>query len=377
MSLLWWMLLLVGSIWFYSRLWRRWTDGKLFYRIRIPSEAKWEGDSLTVEMELENRSWLPLPWVALEQPLPPVLRSEGENSDCLRWVTNLLPRQRVRAGFRLTCTRRGGYRWEQARLETSDGIGLEERWYQLDPGCSVLVRPRPLDEAELTPELRETLGEKVVRRWYQEDPSRLSGVRPWQEGDPFRRIHWAASARSEEWLVKQFETTSHTTLHLLLNFQFFELHRIGADSRVIDFSCRLAAHLFRQAEAMGLSYGLESNASWQGIGGMSVPAGNSPAHLDWTEEALGLLRPTAAESFSHLLNRLSGRLDPGAQLWVVTGYWDRRIAAGLERLRGEGHPLTLLLLGEPGREWDLSGLPRDVIPIPVTLPEGEQGEVPA
>ncbi|GGA46267.1 hypothetical protein GCM10007416_19290 [Kroppenstedtia guangzhouensis] len=377
MSLLWWMLLPVGSIWVYSRLWRRWTDGKLSYRIQIPSETSWEGDSLTVEMELENHSWLPLPWVAVEQPLPPVLRSKGRDSERLRWATYLLPRQRVKAGFRVTCVRRGFYHWEPARLETSDGIGLEERLYQLDPGCSVLVRPRPLEEAELISELREILGEKVIHRWYQEDPSRLSGVRPWQEGDPFRWIHWAASARSDEWLVKQFETTSHTTIHLLLNFQFFELHRIGADSRMIDFSCRLAANLFRQAEGMGLSYGLESNASWQGVGGMSVPPGNSPVHLDWTEEALGRLRPTAAESFSHLLDRLSGRLDPGAQLLVITGYWDRRIAAGLERLRGEGHPLTLFLLDEPGREWDLFGLPQDVIRIPVPLPVGEQKEVPA
>ena len=377
MSLLWWMLLPVGSIWVYSRLWRRWTDGKLSYRIQIPSETSWEGDSLTVEMELENHSWLPLPWVAVEQPLPPVLRSKGRDSERLRWATYLLPRQRVKAGFRVTCVRRGFYHWEPARLETSDGIGLEEDCTSWIPGVQCSSGPVRWRKRSSFPNCGRSWGKKSSTDGTRKIPPGCPGFAPGRKGIPSDGFHWAASARSDEWLVKQFETTSHTTIHLLLNFQFFELHRIGADSRMIDFSCRLAANLFRQAEGMGLSYGLESNASWQGVGGMSVPPGNSPVHLDWTEEALGRLRPTAAESFSHLLDRLSGRLDPGAQLLVITGYWDRRIAAGLERLRGEGHPLTLFLLDEPGREWDLFGLPQDVIRIPVPLPVGEQKEVPA
>jgi hypothetical protein len=43
---------------------------------------------------------------------------------------------------------------------------------------------------------RRPIGEIRLAHRLFEDPTRMAGVRPYQQGDPLNRIHWRATART-------------------------------------------------------------------------------------------------------------------------------------------------------------------------------------
>src|SRR4051812_13108769 len=57
-----------------ARLWLRQSAHQLQWRRRAPATG-FLGERLTVELELANDGLLPLPWLALNESLPPALHS--------------------------------------------------------------------------------------------------------------------------------------------------------------------------------------------------------------------------------------------------------------------------------------------------------------
>lgn len=348
MTIILWILAFFAGVWVYAQVWDRGTQKALTLRLVVPSHRVVEGDRTAIRIILENRSWLPLPWIGLHQPLPQGVEwvVDGKEYREIRFATYLMPRQRLEREYDLLCKQRGYHLLERAEVEISDGIGLNEQVERLSGGGRLLVRPRMVEDKELPIQYREMMGEIAVKRWYQGDPSRLSGIRPYQEGDPFKSIHWAASARTGEWMTKQFESTSQTHLYVLLNHQFFKMHRIGTISRQVDHQCRLAITLFCQAEEMGLDCGLISNAAWQGVEGLSIPSGRHPSHLNTLEAALGGVHSSSTEPFAETLKQARRRLNHHAALVIITGYWEEAIEEEVEKLRGDGHFPVLIFTGE-------------------------------
>ena len=369
------LILLLGSVWGYTRLWGRIVGGKIRYSVAVSEGRPREGEEIELRTILENNSWLPVPWIQLSQPLPEgtVPVEEGEGSRLLRYATYLLPRQRVQRIHRLRCVRRGLHGLPTAEIRYSDGLGWEKRMESLEPRCRILVRPRPKERDVLPFRFREWIGEVAVRRWYQEDPSRLWGVRQFRPGDPYRYIHWAASARTGKWLVKQFETSSRTALYGVLNHQLFEPHWLGSSPRRVDEQCRLAAALFRQSEELGLEYGLYSNGSWRGRRSLSIPPGRSPEHLEAVETALGRLLPQAQEPLADLLRRIREEVSNPSFFVVMTGYWDENLTSAAEELRRRGHDLVLVCFRDPDETVEGFESASSIPLITVSCQTGEEG----
>jgi uncharacterized protein (DUF58 family) len=62
------------------------------------------------------------------------------------------------------------------------------------------------------------MGETVVKRRLVEDPTRLAGVREYRTGDPLRRIHWKATARTGRLHSRVFEYTTLIGANIILDF---------------------------------------------------------------------------------------------------------------------------------------------------------------
>ena len=70
-------------------------------------------------------------------------------------------------------------------------------------GQELLVLPVPFEVEPLTFAAGD-MGVETMKR-AMEDPSSPSDIRAWQQGDPLKRIHWKATARKRELMVRQFE----------------------------------------------------------------------------------------------------------------------------------------------------------------------------
>ena len=93
---------------------------------------------------------------------------------------------------------------------------------ELRPGTDTfLVWPRTVPTTELEPPDRWGDRERA-RGGLAEDPARFAGVRPYAPGDPLRRIHARASARTGAPVTKRFEPSRDREVLIALDVQTAE-----------------------------------------------------------------------------------------------------------------------------------------------------------
>jgi uncharacterized protein (DUF58 family) len=90
---------------------------------------------------------------------------------------------------------------------------------------------------------RRASGETVARVGQSDD---LLALRRYAQGDSQRLIHWKASARAGEWLVRQFATEAEQGLSLLIDADRTRWPRPEQCELMISLAATLAEDLFRE-----------------------------------------------------------------------------------------------------------------------------------
>ncbi len=225
----------------------RWADGVLVER-ECPIESAEIGDETTVRLTLRNPGRARVVWLLVEEALPaealrqspPRLRASGA-----RITVASLRRGEVRdLTYRLEFRMRGYYQLGPTLLESGDLFGLHRRYRLTADPDFVLVRPKVVALEGYDLASRRPIGEVRIQHRLFEDPTRISGVRPYERGDPLNRIHWRATARTGVLHSKNYEPSCVAGATLLLDF-----HR---DSYVSTRRSSIAPELARRLAAQGL-----------------------------------------------------------------------------------------------------------------------------
>ena len=103
-------------------------------------------------------------------------------------------------------------------LETGDLFGLHRRYRVLTSPSFLLVYPEvvPLEGYDIASQ--RPIGEVRISHRLFEDPTRISGVRQYQSGDPLNRVHWRATARTGLLHSKVYEPSMITGATIVLEF---------------------------------------------------------------------------------------------------------------------------------------------------------------
>src|ERR1035438_6894706 len=176
---------------------RTWAEN-LFARRSVVDGVCEIGDTIRVTVELENRGRLSVPWILLEDSIPngaqhharPRLEVDGP------WValTRLSPGESETVfEYDVKFLQRGYFQFGPLLAETGDVFGLHRRYRLLTEPQFVLVLPKVLPLQGYNLASRRPIGEIRVAHRLFEDPTRLAGVRLFQQGDPLNRIHWRAT----------------------------------------------------------------------------------------------------------------------------------------------------------------------------------------
>lgn len=350
-----------------SKLYERYCLTGLEYCRRFSRCAAGFGETIELEVEVVNRKLLPLAWleIADEIPrtLPPVrgrvLYSHRPGRALLTALLALRPYERVRRYYQIPCTVRGEHRFGPVRLCTGDLFGLVTREELRSQEDILIVYPRVVPVAGLGLPARRPLGEVRTRSWLFEDPSRLAGVRDYRPGDSLRRIHWAATARSQRLQAKVYEATTSHTLVIFLNLQSTpaEWWGLGYDPDVLELSIMTAASLTAWAFDQGYQVGLVTNGMHY-FRRMKVAVGptGDPARLPDFLEALGRLQPIVVRPFEAVLTEDARRLPFGATIVAVTGVLTAPVVATLLSLARRDHAVTVVLTGRQDAPASLAGL---------------------
>ena len=159
-----------------------------------------EGQSIQVDVNLENRWWIPRFLLNMHYTIESP-RSSAEESLVLIAVA---PRAKSSGSSSPTVSSRGIHRFSEVIVESMGMFGLFRRRRKLTSTDTVLVYPKWESIAQVG--LLETslgLSDGVSK---SRSGSEIAGTRRYVPGDSYRNIHWRNSARTGRLAVKEFDS---------------------------------------------------------------------------------------------------------------------------------------------------------------------------
>ncbi len=336
--------------------WQKHSLDSIIYRRRFHYTRGFPGEKIAFRAEIENRKFLPLSWLRVQDPWPKMVGPEDENVlapshiEDQGFLVNLVSLrwyERARRQFSLTLRKRGFYNIGPAALESGDLFGIFQKREQQKTYDRLTVFPALLPLNPLDFPAEDPFGDRKSRRRLFEDPNRPMGVREYHPEDGFRRVHWPATARTGQLQVKVYQPVSAQKMVLCLNVSTFSHHWEGYSPDLLEHMLSLAATLVNQALQEGYQVGLISNGALSNSDQpFRIPPGRSPRQLSYILQSLAGVTPLITASFEDFLRREVPRIPYGAMLLVMTSVMTPELAEVLLRLKRHERRITLISLAK-------------------------------
>lgn len=250
-------LLLVLLLSLSACLWSRSVLSRTTVSIADGQTACHAGETLPLTLSVRSRSFFPLVWLDVTVPLGHtlILAREGEENPQLETLPYerplyglherfvwLLWQQEITCEETLRTVRRGIVPIEKVSLQAGDGLGLaaDLRWQMLERPVRLVVYPR-LVPVDIRPFTQLIADAEAGARGQTEDITLLKSSRPYQHGDPMKRINWRYLAMTGRMEVNQYETITPGCITFVLDlfsFRFIETYTTPQDTR----ETRVAVH---------------------------------------------------------------------------------------------------------------------------------------
>jgi uncharacterized protein (DUF58 family) len=362
------VIIVLGGI---SRYWSRHLFDRLTFKSSMRERRSFIGEPVTLNVSLENRKPLPLPWYEWRLGLVEALPVEGEAmaaaaSPGLKWIVRrgaLGWYQKHEWTFTLRPSERGYHAFGQTTLRSADLMGVFPRALANDEADHLVVFPRvfPLDDLGLPSE--RPFGERKGGNRIFEDPLRIAGLRQYRPGDPLRRIDWKATARQGDLQSRVYEPSATQQLYLMVNIDTmlhpWEGYLRDELERIVSVAASLAVWAAGARYAVGL---LANGAFPDADRPIRLRPSRSRDQLTRVLEALAVIQPLTMGDLAGAIQRESGRMPAGSTIVIVAALIPGDLAATLSRLRAEGNHVFVVAISDRAAEAVPPGIPVHRIP---------------
>jgi uncharacterized protein (DUF58 family) len=164
-------------------------------RSRRSSVGKIAEESLS----LTNTGFLPKVWLEVYD------HSELPSHHVSQVMNALAPKRSRHWAVRTICRRRGLFVLGPMTISCGDPLGMFRLKRELTATSSIVVYPAVLPVPSFVPPLGQLPGGDAVRQRTHYITTNVSGVRDYEPGDSFSRIHWRSTARTGRLIAKEFE----------------------------------------------------------------------------------------------------------------------------------------------------------------------------
>lgn len=333
-------------------------------------------DTVAIIVNIKNNGKMRIPWLLMEDSLPkdalsqrpPRLKVKGKRVQ----LATIASDSQKGLLYQVKFLMRGYYQIGPLLMESGDLFGLHRRYRVVTEPHFVLVYPKvvPLQGYDIAS--RRPIGEIRLTHRLFEDPTRISGVREYQNGDSFNRIHWKATARTGSLHSKVYEASTIAGATILLDF-----HRDVYSSQGEPFRSELAvtaaASLANTVYQLGQQIGFVTNGrdaadrirteGWRhefrtrtaaranvGMAGESdrlqpvvVPTRRGADQFMQIQETLARVELTDGLSFSQLVLETSSRMSRDATVIAILPHVPLETAMALGTLKRSGYAVTAVL----------------------------------
>jgi hypothetical protein len=301
-----------------------------------------QGDGVDVSVTVDNKRGWPIPWIYIEDMFPGFCHLKGEATR----LAVLMPGRSITMTYRLTFPKRGYHRIGPMVMESGDLFGLQRRFRTGEQQDYVSVLPTVAYIDTFNVASKRPQGPVKSTSRIFEDPSRLAGVREYEQGDALNRIHWKSSARTGELFTKIFDPTSVQGGTLILDLLGDSYVEEGSERRH-ELAITTTASIAYLLQASGEQVGLLTN----GLDAAEEAQWDVDSHQVVSKDALG--EAVVGESES---DRLRPLLVPTMRSPIQA----QTIIENLARIvPGRGLDCSELILEE------FRSLPRDATLLPV------------
>jgi len=202
-----------------------------------PVDRLQEGQEFQERITVKNLGWWTKLWLQVEDPstLPGHAASR---------VITLGPRESRTWKTTTFCRRRGLYAIGPVRITTGDPFGFFRYTLEYGHSQTVLVYPRATELPNFYLPPANLPGEGRFRKRTHYVTPNASGVREYEPGDSFNRIHWASTARTQQLMVKLFELDPASDIWVILDLEK-AVHVGEGDEGTEEFAVNLAASISR------------------------------------------------------------------------------------------------------------------------------------
>ena len=217
------------------------------------------------------------------------------------------------------CPQRGYFRIGPVTIRAGDPFGFFAHRQSLPGEQYLTVYPRlvALDDLGLPP--RHLLGETNVRRTVITDPTRTIGTREYRPEDPFKAIHWKASARAGAYQTKVYEPTANLQIAIFLNLDTVTRYYEGVDQEHLERAISVAASIAQWADTEKYAVGIFANGLLAQTDQMlRIPPGRREDQYARILEGLARLTPFTYVNIAGTLEQESPRFPWGSTVIVVT-----------------------------------------------------------
>lgn len=312
--------------------WNRSMIRGLEVEIRRRDQHISRGQLLHGRLIVRSRSWLPKVWLEVQ-----------DHSTLPGHVTNrviALGRNGVDIWrYETPSRRRGLYEMGPVTITATDPFGFFRMSRTFGERTTVLVYPSAPELPNLQVPPASLPGDGRFRRRTQNVTPNVSGLRNYEPGDSFSRVHWPATARTGELMVKLFELDPVSDIWILLDLE--EAVHVGeGDDGTEEASVTVAASVAQYFIGANRSVGLLAYDNDLRTNDPSR-GGN---HYTRILESLALARAVGEVSLAQILMEESRKFGRHTTVIVVTPSPRDDWALALVSLAARGVKVAAVLL---------------------------------
>ena len=302
------------------------------------------GEKIKIDLQVQNKGWLPVPWLELRETLPVALA--GPYS--FQTVTNLGPRAEAQFEYFVQARKRGYYLIGPLTISTGDILGLSDSLQVHSPAEALIIYPKIIPFASIKIPSHSPQGTLRHSLPLFEDPTRVFGKRGYTAGDSLRRIDWKSSASSGRLQVKLFEPSIALETSVILNLNAEDYHyrsRIDSSELAIVIAASISNWIIEKKQMVGMLVNGHDPLTEDGRP-QTIPPRKGKRHLMRVLETLARVGTAKESALIPLIQQQRYQLGWGTTLIVITGMPNDTLIEELYQVRRAGQNALLILAGK-------------------------------
>lgn len=312
--------------------WTRAMADSLEVDVQRTSHRVTQGQPIEGHITVRSRSILPKVWLEVEDP------SSVPGHSAQR-VFTMGSRGSMSWAYQTKTRVRGVYTLGPVTVSASDPFGFFTFRRTFGERATVLVYPNAPELPNFAIPPANLPGEGRFRRRTQNVTPNVAGLREYAPGDSFNRIHWPATARKGEPIVKQFELDPASDIWVVLDLE--AKHHVGEGERgteeaAVQVAAAVVRHFVNANRSVGLiTFGDDLRVDEPDRG---------QSHYTRALESLALARAVGDVSLSSLVLEESRRFGRHTTVVAVTPSTDEQWAYTLMALAARGVKVAAVLI---------------------------------